>query len=144
MTTSNSVDHVTLTVSKQKMSATKKSKKTKNTLDVATVTSQEESPAMVFEEMVETPEEASFRNKETINTVMVLLFFSALMFSLPFAAFFGVRHYLGTYMHVVGFANTCWSVLSAVVTANVVIIAYVYVAYRDNQAEIAREKLKAN
>lgn len=74
--------------------------------------------------------------------MLKLLFFSLLMFSLPFAAFFGVRFYLGEHMHIYGFPNTCWSVLSAVVTANIVIIGYVYVAYRDNQAEIARNKLK--
>lgn len=126
------------------MSATKKSKKAKNTLDVAPVDSREELPQGHMEELVETPEEAAFRNRETMNTVGVLLFFSALMFSLPFAAFFGVRYYLGEHLHVYGFPNTCWSVLSAVVTANLVIIGYVYRAYRDNEAEIAREKQKAN
>lgn len=97
-----------------------------------------------MEELIETPEEAAFRNRETNTTVLVLLFYSLLMFTLPFGAFFGVRHYLGEYLHVYGFPNTCWSVLSAVVTANLVIIAYVYRAYRDNQAEIQRDKLKDN
>lgn len=122
-------------------SAVKKAKKSKNTLDVApTLTSQK----LVQEEIVESPEEASYRNRETMSAVLKLLFFSALMFSLPFAAFFGVRYYLGVHMHIYGFANTCWSVLSAVVAANLVIVAYVYVAYRDNQADIEREKLKSN
>lgn len=127
------------------MSANKKSKKTKTTLDAEPVATQDVAPTKEFEELIETPEEAAFRNKETIRTVLVLLFFSALMFSLPFAAFFGLRYYLGVHMHIEGFANTCWSVLSAVLTANVVIVVYIYVAYRDNQKEIAREKkLKEN
>lgn len=125
----------------------RKSKKSKKSLDVAPVApvaDKEEAPVSpVFEEDVETPEERAYRNKETINTVLVLLFFSALMFSLPFAAFFGVRNYLMEHLHVFGFANTCWSVISAVLTANIIICGYVYIAYRDNQAEIQRNKQKS-
>lgn len=117
-----------------------KSKTKEDTLGVATIDDQNSTE---MEELVETPEENAFRNKETMHTVMILLLFSALMFSLPFAAFFGVRHYLGEHMHIYGFPNTCWSVLSAVLTANLVIVGYVSIAYRDNQAEIAREKLKS-
>lgn len=123
----------------------RKSKKTKKSLDVAPAAAKEIAPvSAVVDEFLESPEEAAFRNRETMNTVLVLLFFSALMFSLPFAAFFGTRNYLMEHMHVYGFANTCWSVLSAVLTANIIICGYVYVAYRDNQAEIARNKLKSN
>lgn len=127
------------------MPSTKKSRN-KDTLDKGVVEGVEVVGRSVMEEqeLQETPEEASFRNKETLNTALVLLFFSVLMFTLPFAAFFGVRHYLGVHMDVYGFNNTCWSVLSAVLTANIIVVAYVYVAYRDNQAEMARNKEKAN
>lgn len=119
-------------------------KKSKNSLEVTPVAARLDDSKVDYDVLVETPEEAAFRNRETMNAVLVLLFFSALMFSLPFAAFFGVRYYLGYHMHIYGFPNTCWSVLSAVVTANLIIVAYVYVAYRDNQAEIARNKQKTN
>lgn len=127
------------------MPAKSKSKKSMDTLDVATIGGHDETQLKsTEEELIETPEEAAFRNRETMNSVLVLLFFSALMFSLPFAAFFGIRFYLGEHRHIYGFPNTCWSVLSAVVTANLVIMGYVFIAYRDNQAEIARNKLKSN
>ena len=96
------------------------------------------------QEVEETPEESRERNNETVRTVMILLLFSVLMFSLPFLAFYLVRYYLEAQMGITDFANTCWSVLSAVITVNLIICAYVYVSYKDNEKEIAKNKLKSS
>lgn len=76
-----------------------------------------------------------YHTKQATLAVIYLLFFSILMFTLPFAAFFGVRHVLLEHMQVEGFANTCWSVLAAVVTVNFVIAIYAVVGFLDAKKE---------
>lgn len=76
-----------------------------------------------------------YHTKQASLAMIYLLFFSCLMFTLPFAAFFGMRHFLIEYMHIEGFATTCWSVLSAVVTVNIIIALYAIFGFRDAKKE---------
>ncbi|XP_059620124.1 vacuolar ATPase assembly integral membrane protein VMA21 [Phlebotomus argentipes] len=84
------------------------------------------------------PEEEAKRNRETSMALLTLFFFSVLMFTLPFGAFYGMRDLLENRFHIEGFENTCWSVLAAVITVNFVIVMFVYVAYRDTTKEISQ------
>ncbi|XP_055686909.1 vacuolar ATPase assembly integral membrane protein VMA21 [Lutzomyia longipalpis] len=96
----------------------------------------------VDEEEPLSPEEERKRNKETSIALLTLFFFSLLMFTLPFGAFYGMRDLLSTRFHIDGFENTCWSVLAAVITVNAIIIGFVYVAFRDTVREIAEDNSK--
>lgn len=76
-----------------------------------------------------------FHTKQASIAMLYLLFFSLLMFTLPFAAFFGVRHYLRDILHLDDFTVTCWSVLAAVVTVNVVIALYAIFGFTEAKKE---------
>lgn len=87
--------------------------------------------------------------KQAAKAFALLLFYSVLMFSLPFGAFFATRYILRDTYNVEGFANTAWSVLAAVVTVNLIICAYAYQAYHDQEYddegnEIVEEKSQLN
>ncbi|XP_039296460.1 vacuolar ATPase assembly integral membrane protein vma21 [Nilaparvata lugens] len=65
------------------------------------------------------------------STVVVLgwlLFFSMLMFSLPFITYFGMSRVLSDY-GIDGFANRAWSVFASVVSVNVIIALYAIKAW---------------
>jgi hypothetical protein len=73
------------------------------------------------EEVIEKPQTPAddeelipYHTKQASFALLYLLFFSVLMFTLPFGAFFGTRHALQEYFGVYGFPNTCWSVLASV------------------------------
>lgn len=72
-------------------------------------------------------------SKQATWAMFYLFIYSVLMFTFPFAAFFGTRHYLAEHLHIVGFTNTACSVLTAVIAANAVIIAYAYRAYHEKE-----------
>lgn len=63
----------------------------------------------------------------------ILFLHSVAMFTLPFVAFFGVRHILSEYYPVDSFMRTVWSVVSAVVVVNVIIFSYAYKAYNEKE-----------
>lgn len=91
-----------------------------------------------------------FHTKQASIAMANLLFFSFLMFTLPFAAFFGVRHYLRDILHLDNFTVTCWSVFAAVVTVNVIIALYAIFGFREAKKEeqtvkdYAKAKAKTN
>lgn len=72
-------------------------------------------------------------NRQAAFSLLYLFVFSVMMFTLPFAAFFGVRNYLNEHMQVTQFQNTFYSVLSCVLTVNLIIVAYAVVAYRETE-----------
>lgn len=72
-------------------------------------------------------------SKQTSKTLLYLMFYSTLMFTLPFGAFYGTRYILEHEFSIVGFANTGFSVLAAVVVVNAVILAYAYHAYHETE-----------
>jgi VMA21-like domain len=91
-----------------------------------------------------------YHTKQASMAVIYLLFFSILMFTLPFVAFYGVRDTLHKYLHIDGFQNTCWSVIAAVVTVNIVIALYAFCGFLDARREedtvnkFAQSKAKTN
>jgi Fe2+ transport system protein B len=88
--------------------------------------------------------------KQASFALIYLLFFSFLMFTLPFGAFYGSRHVLEIYFHLDTFQTTCWSVLAAVITVNFVIALYAIFGYHEAKKEesavnqVARNKTKTN
>lgn len=80
--------------------------------------------------------EASLLPKDTQRAALVLanlFLYSVAMFTLPFVAFFGVRHLLTEYYPVGSFAVTAWSVIAAVVVVNLIICIYAYKAYHEKE-----------
>lgn len=72
-------------------------------------------------------------SKQATFSLLYLLLYSVLMFTLPFGAFFGVRHVLADKFDITGFPNTCYSVLSAVIVVNLIIVLYAYQAYHETE-----------
>lgn len=81
------------------------------------------------------PELIPYHSRQAAFAIIYLLFFSVLMFTLPFGAFYGTRHVLHEHFHIDGFANTCWSVGAAVLTVNVVIALYAISGYIEAKKE---------
>lgn len=81
------------------------------------------------------PELIPYHTRQAAFAIIFLLFFSVLMFTLPFAAFYGTRHVLYEHFHIDGFANTCWSVGAAVLTVNIVIALYAISGYIEARKE---------
>lgn len=61
--------------------------------------------------------------RQATKALLILLFYSTLMFSLPFGAFFGTKTLLKDYFHVAGYENTVCSVISVVITVNFIIVS---------------------
>lgn len=72
-------------------------------------------------------------SKQAAFSLLYLLVFSIMMFSMPFGAFFATKNILEEEFDITGFANTCYSVLAAVITVNLIIILYAIVAYRETE-----------
>lgn len=87
------------------------------------------------EDPAEDNELIPFHTRQASWAIIYLLFFSVLMFTLPFGAFYGTRHFLHVYFDIYGFQNNCWSVLAAVVTVNIVIAMYAIVGFLDAKKE---------
>ncbi|XP_044265072.1 vacuolar ATPase assembly integral membrane protein VMA21-like [Tribolium madens] len=71
--------------------------------------------------------------KQATKAIMLLLFFSFLMFTLPFGAYYGTKYCLEEYWHMSGYSTVVWSVLAAVVTVNFIILVYAYIAYHEQE-----------
>nr|CAH7750780.1 unnamed protein product [Callosobruchus chinensis] len=91
----------------------------------------------------ESPPLLPAHTKQAAKAIGVLLFFSFLMFTLPFASFFATKYLLQDYFHVTGFTNTVSSVIASVVTVNCIIVVYAYLAYLepdlDEQGNIVQD-----
>lgn len=72
-------------------------------------------------------------SRQAAFSLLYLFLYSVMMFTLPFGAFFGVRHVLADTFDIVGFPNTCYSVLSAVIVVNLIIILYAYKGYHETE-----------
>ena len=80
-------------------------------------------------------------SKQASLALLYLLFYSILMFTLPFGAFYGTRYTLEHHYDVEGFKNTCFSVIAAVLTANIIIFAYAYQAYHEPEYDNSGNKV---
>lgn len=72
-------------------------------------------------------------NRQAAFSLLYLFVFSVAMFTLPFAAFFGVKNYLTNHTDVTAFQQTFFSVLASVLTVNLIICAYAVIAYRETE-----------
>jgi hypothetical protein len=81
-----------------------------------------------------------YHTKQASFALLFLLFFSVLMFTLPFGAFYGTQHLLKEYLHLDTFQTTCWSVLAAVFTVNIVIGLYAIFGFLEAKKEEAMVK----
>jgi hypothetical protein len=100
-----------------------------------------ESSEEIVEEIIREPPLIPQETKEASLALLTLFFFSVLMFTLPFGVFYGVQHYLRENYDLPTFQVTCWSVISAVFTVNIVIGLYVWIAWRDAKDDEAKSKL---
>lgn len=84
------------------------------------------------------------QSQRMIHVLGILLIFSFFMFTLPFGAFFGTKYLLKYYLLMDGFENTVWGVIASVVTVNLIIVVYSYIAYHepdtDKDGNIITEK----
>lgn len=72
--------------------------------------------------------------KQASIAALYLLFFSTLMFTLPFAAFYGMRHFLHQYWKIDDtFELNAWSVFASVITVNLIICLYAFKAYHETE-----------
>lgn len=91
-----------------------------------------------------------YHTKQASFAMLYLLFFSVLMCTLPFIAFFGTRHVLKEYFQLDNFSVTCWSVLASVLTVNIVIALYAFFGFMEAKKEeqtvkdYAKAKAKMN
>lgn len=81
-----------------------------------------------------------YHTRQASFALLFLLFFSFLMFTLPFGAFYGSKHFLQEYLHLDTFQTTCWSVLAAVLTVNLVIGLYALFGFVEARKEEAMVK----
>ncbi|KAK9873150.1 hypothetical protein WA026_021383 [Henosepilachna vigintioctopunctata] len=82
------------------------------------------------------------------KAILLLLFFSFLMVSLPFLVFFATKNILQDY-NITGFNNVVWSVSAAVLTVNLIIAGYVYIAFKEQEYDsegrpIIEDKIKSD
>lgn len=86
--------------------------------------------------------------RQATKALFILLFYSTLMFSLPFGAFFGTKYCLRDYFQITGYENTVCSVIAAVVIVNLIIVLYGYQAFHekeyDDQGNEIDQHLKAD
>lgn len=64
-----------------------------------------------------------------------LFFFSTLMFTLPFGGFYGTKYLLKEHFTIIGFNNTLYAVVVSVIIVNMIIAAFTYVAFKEDDGE---------
>lgn len=78
-------------------------------------------------------------SKQTSSALLTLFYYSILMFTLPFAAFFGARHFLFEHTDWTEFAVTSCAVFASVITIYVIIGLYAWHAYREQDVVLPGE-----
>lgn len=79
-----------------------------------------------------------------VEVVGTLFLYSIAMFTLPFAAFFGIQHFMILEFQTDTFVTNCVSVLAAVITVNFIISCYAYQALHESieEKEQNEDKMK--
>lgn len=80
-----------------------------------------------------------YQSKQVSAAILTLLFYSLLMFTLPFGAFFGTQYALKTYTDLPDFTITALSVTSSVITVYIIIALYVWKAYNEKEIVTSEE-----
>lgn len=110
--------------------------KNKRALEVTAANEDESTPSVPAEEpqqRLAPSYELPQHSRQAAFSLLYLFVFSCMMFSLPFGAFYGVRHLLDIYFTVTAFQTTVYSVLATVVTVNLIIVGYAVVAYNETE-----------
>lgn len=109
--------------------------KNKRALEVASAVAPDESSPVteVPDQSQQQRPELPQHSRQASFSLLYLFLFSCMMFSLPFGAFYGVRHVLNTQFDVSAFQTTVYSVLATVVTVNLIIVAYAVLAYNETE-----------
>lgn len=81
-------------------------------------------------------------SKQATSALLYLLFYSILMFTLPFGAFYGTRHLLREHTDYSEFTITSLSVTSSVITVYIIIGLYAYKAYTEEDVIPSAKKSK--
>lgn len=55
------------------------------------------------------------------------------MFTLPFCAFFGVRHFFTKYYPLDTYLKNVWAVVASVIVCNIIMLGYAYQAYHEKE-----------
>lgn len=85
-------------------------------------------------------------SKQAASALLYLFFYSILMFTLPFGAFFGTGYILREHTELSDFATTSLSVTSSVITIYIIIACYAIKGYNEkdvipNERKIQRNKI---
>lgn len=77
--------------------------------------------------------------RQTSSALLYLLFYSILMFTLPFGSYFLTKHLLELHTDLSHFGVTAWSVIASVITIYIVIGLYAYHGYHEKDVNIDKE-----
>lgn len=78
-------------------------------------------------------------SRQTSSALLYLLFYSILMFTMPFGSYFLAKHLLEIHTDLTQFGITAWSVIAAVITIYVVIGLYAYHGYHEKDVNIDKD-----
>lgn len=78
-------------------------------------------------------------SNQASSALLYLLFYSILMFTLPFGAFYGTRHWLQEHTDFSVFAISSLSASASVITVYIIIALYAYHAYHEKDVVIPGE-----
>jgi hypothetical protein len=73
-------------------------------------------------------------DRQTRSALLGLFLFSAFMFTLPIGAFFAAKHLADTYFELETPMNLYAAAIFAVFVVNVIIVAYIVKAFREDSA----------
>lgn len=77
--------------------------------------------------------------RQTSSALLYLLFYSILMFTLPFGSYFLAKHLLELHTDLSHFGVTAWSVIASVITIYIVIGLYAYHGYHEKDINIDKD-----
>jgi len=72
------------------------------------------------------------------SVLCTLFLFSAAMFTLPIAAYFGTIYLLDRYYHIPQSESYIYAVIVAVVTVHLILFTYIYIAYHEDKKDNAK------
>lgn len=101
-------------------------------------TEQEEIDEQYAEQKLD-PHTEQLISRQTSSALLYLLFYSILMFTLPFGSYFLTKHLLELHTTISQFGITAWSVIASVITIYIVIGLYAYHGYHEKDVNIDKE-----
>lgn len=101
-------------------------------------TEPEETEEEYVEEKLD-PRTEQLISRQTSSALLYLLFYSVLMFTLPFGSYFLTKHMLELHTDLSQFGVTAWSVVASVITIYIVIGLYAYHGYHEKDVNIDKD-----